>query len=95
MVDWNLTSSGTVNWNAAQTISNIILVLALIAVTIYYARQTAKQAKFMEMALRYQITHDFRFDAIEANKIMDFLENRQRPEEKAKEHWWQIWKRNP
>jgi hypothetical protein len=42
------------DWTAAQTISNIILVTILIIVTIYYAIQTAKQVKIMRENLRYE-----------------------------------------
>ena len=42
------------DWTAAQTISNIILVTILIIVTIYYAFQTAKLVKITEKTLRHE-----------------------------------------
>jgi len=45
MVDWNLTNNDIVNWNALQTISNAFLVLGMIIITAYYARQTHNQVE--------------------------------------------------
>lgn len=92
MIDWNLVSSGAVNWNAAQTISNAILVLVLIIITAYYARQTARQSKFMEMHLIYDMNQKgLNFDEIQMT--MEFLENPKKCglELRAKS-WWKFWR---
>ena len=41
--------NGYLNWDAISTISNIILVAALVFITWLYARQVRKQTKFMEL----------------------------------------------
>jgi len=41
-------NTGGLNWNAINTISNIVLVLALIIITGWYARQVRKQTILME-----------------------------------------------
>ncbi|NAS88982.1 hypothetical protein C4E24_04505 [ANME-1 cluster archaeon AG-394-G21] len=41
--------NGYLNWDAISTISNIILVAALLFITWLYARQVRKQTKFMEL----------------------------------------------
>lgn len=41
--------NGYLNWDAISTISNIILVAALVFITWLYARQVSKQTKFMEL----------------------------------------------
>ena len=48
MIDLGLVSNNMINWNAAQTISNSLLVIVLIFITAYYAIQTRKQVKIME-----------------------------------------------
>ena len=70
MVDWDLVNNSTINWDAAQTISNIILVFVMIIITAYYARQTARQVKLTEMSLSYQIT-----GAADMREFLDDYEN--------------------
>jgi len=41
-------NNGQLNWNAINTISNIVLVLALVIITGWYARQVRKQTILME-----------------------------------------------
>jgi hypothetical protein len=42
-------NNGQLNWGAISTISNIILVGALVIVTLWYANQVKKQTKFMKI----------------------------------------------
>ncbi len=86
MVNWGLVDNGIVNWAAAQTISNAILVLVLIAITAYYARQTARQVELMEISLRYQMAG--------SSEMLKFLETKEKlMKQKARaKKWWQLWK---
>jgi hypothetical protein len=86
MVDWDLVNNSTINWDAAQTISNIILVFVMIIITAYYARQTARQVKLTEMSLSYQIT-----GAADMREFLDDYENFIENKTRAK-RWWQFWK---
>jgi hypothetical protein len=43
-----LFNNGQLNWDAISTISNIVLVLALVIITGWYARQVRKQTILME-----------------------------------------------
>ncbi len=47
-----LFNNGQLNWDAISTISNIILVTALVLVTLWYAWQVRKQTKSMEKGMR-------------------------------------------
>ena len=42
-------NNGQLNWNAISTISNIILVGALVYITWWYAKQVKKQTEFMKI----------------------------------------------
>jgi hypothetical protein len=42
-------NNGQLNWDAISTISNIILVGALVIVTLWYAKQVKKQTEFMKI----------------------------------------------
>ena len=42
-------SNGQLNWDAISTISNFILVFALVSITWRYAKQVVKQTEFMRM----------------------------------------------
>ena len=88
MVDWGLVDNGIVNWAAAQTISNAILVLVLIVITAYYARQTARQVKLMEISLRYQMA-----GSSEMLKFSETTEEFMKQKARAK-RWWQFWRRD-
>nr|CBH37558.1 hypothetical protein BSM_10350 [uncultured archaeon] len=47
-----LFNNGQLNWDAISTISNIILVTALVLVTLWYAWQVRRQTKSMEKGMR-------------------------------------------
>lgn len=49
-----LFDNGQMNWDAISTISNSVLVLALVIITWWYARQVARQTKFMEIDRLYE-----------------------------------------
>jgi hypothetical protein len=42
-------NNGQLNWDAISTISNIILVAALVCITWWYAKQVKKQTEFMKI----------------------------------------------
>ncbi|HDN59456.1 MAG TPA: hypothetical protein ENG16_04160 [Archaeoglobus sp.] len=42
-------NNGQLDWNALSTITNTILVLALVIITWWYAREVKKQTEFMKM----------------------------------------------
>lgn len=62
------------DWQTFGAISNIVLVAVLVSVTIYYARQTKKQADSMQEQMTWDRTYRPRLDAY--TRFMEAKANR-------------------